>query len=98
MLSPLLLWQLPLRLGITADALRPIEAITSLHTPVLITSGSADMLTTLAETRRIHAAARSAEDLWVVDGAAHVDLHAFDPVAYEARVSAFLARHLRTGS
>ena len=98
LLSPLLLWQLPLRLGITADALRPIEAITSLHTPVLITSGSADMLTTLDETRRIHAAARSAEDLWVVDGAAHVDLHAFDPVVYEARVSAFLARHLRTGS
>lgn len=96
-LSPLLLWQLPLRLGITPDQLRPIEAIAHLRSPVLITSGSADPLTTLTETRRIHAAAPAPEDLWVVDGAAHVDLYGFDPVAYEAKVSAFLARHLRAG-
>lgn len=96
-LTPLLLWQLPLRLGISADQLRPIEALADLHTPVLIASGAADRLTTLDETRRIHAAAHQPEALWVVDGAAHVDLHAFDPAAYEARVSGFLARHLRAG-
>lgn len=96
-LTPLLLWQLPLRLGISADQLRPIEALADLHSPVLVVSGSADMLTPLNETRRIHAAARQPEALWVVDGAAHVDLHAFDPAAYEARVGAFLAQHLRAG-
>jgi len=33
-----------------------------------------------------------------VQGAAHVDLHAYAPHAYEARVLPFLARYLRTAS
>lgn len=93
--TPLLLWQLPVWLDISADQLRPIAEMPSLNTPLLIAAGSEDRHTPLAETRRIYAAADDPKELWVVDGAAHVDLHAFDSAAYETRIAAFLARHLR---
>jgi alpha-beta hydrolase superfamily lysophospholipase len=94
-LAPLLLWQLPLRLGIYPEQLRPIARLSSLRSPVLIASGSIDQHTTLDETKRLYDAARRPKELWVVEGAAHVDLHAFDPAAYESKISAFLARYLR---
>lgn len=94
-LAPLLLWQLPMRLGISADQLRPIDAIAAIHAPLLIVAGAVDRHTTLPETRRLFAAARAPKTLWIIDGAGHVDLHAFDRAAYEARVSAFLSRSLR---
>jgi fermentation-respiration switch protein FrsA (DUF1100 family) len=62
---------------------------------VLIASGMDDLHTTAAETRRLFAAASEPKQLWLVDHAAHVDLHAFDPPAYETKVSAFLQKQLR---
>lgn len=93
-LSRLLLWQLPLRLGIQASALRPIERVAELRMPVLIAAGSADRHTLLAETKRLHAAAREPKSLWVVQGAAHVDLHEYAPAEYERRIGDFLGRYL----
>lgn len=93
-LSPLLLSQLPLRLEVSPAQLRPIDRIGTLHAPVLVAAGSVDEHTTLAETRRLFAAAAEPKTLWVVDGAAHVDLHAFAPAEYERRIGAFLALHL----
>jgi pimeloyl-ACP methyl ester carboxylesterase len=95
LLAPLLLWQLPLRTGISADQIRPVDALPALHAPLFIASGSADRNTTIAETQRIFAAANAPKDLWIVDGAAHQDLYAYDRKAYEARVGAFLARYLQ---
>lgn len=94
LLAPLLLWQLPLWLGTSAEELQPITALASLHTPVLIASGSMDRHTTLAETKRIFAAAAEPKELWVVEGAAHVDLYAFEPDAYQKKISTFLAKYL----
>jgi len=93
-LTPLLLWQLPLRLGVTADELRPIAHLPSLRTPAMIIGGTEDRHTTAAETRALYAKAAAPKVLWLVEGAAHVDLHAHDPVGYEARVSSFLRAHL----
>lgn len=93
-LSALLLWQLPLRLDISPAQLRPIDHIGKLKAPLLIAAGSADQHTTLPETRRLFAAAAGPKELWVVPGAAHVDLHAFASAEYERRVSAFMARNL----
>jgi alpha-beta hydrolase superfamily lysophospholipase len=93
-LSALLLWQLPLRMNIRPDALRPIAHIAALKAPLLIAAGGADLHTTLPETQRLFAAAAQPKDLWVVEGAAHVDLHAYAPADYERRIGAFLARHL----
>jgi len=95
-LSRLLLWQLPLRLGIRTSELRPIERMDQLDMPLLVVAGSEDRHTLLAETERIYAAAKAPKSLWVVQGAAHVDLHEYVPAAYEARVGEFLARHLNT--
>jgi pimeloyl-ACP methyl ester carboxylesterase len=95
-LTPLLLWQFALLLDTSPDQLRPIAELPSLHAPLLIAAGSIDRYTTLKETERIYAAASEPKELWIVTGAAHVDLHAFDPRAYEERVSAFLAKHLHS--
>lgn len=98
LLAPLLLWQLPLRTGISTGQLRPIEHVGALQAPVLIAAGAQDRHTTPAETRRIFEAAGKAgepRELWIVEGAAHVDLHAFAPQAYESRVGAFLDRYLQ---
>ena len=94
-LAPVLLWQLPLRTGISADGLRPIQHLQDLGAPVLVTSGTEDRHTTWTETQRLFQSARQPKELWRVDGAAHVDLHAFQPYEYERRVFGFLAKHLR---
>lgn len=93
-LAPLLLLQLPLWSGVAADDLQPIVAVRNLHSPVLVVGGSLDQHTTIAETRRIYAAATAPKDLWEVPGAAHVDVSNFAPAAYRARILPFLARHM----
>jgi fermentation-respiration switch protein FrsA (DUF1100 family) len=93
-LSRLLLWQLPLRLDIQPAQLRPIAHVGALGMPVLIAAGSADRHTTLAETERLYAAAAAPKSLWVVPGAAHVDLHAYAPADYERRIGAFLEQYV----
>lgn len=56
-LSKLLLWQLPLRLDITPQQLRPIEHLAAIRAPLLVASGDRDMHTTIDETRRLSGAA-----------------------------------------
>ena len=92
--APLLVRELGLRLGVSPTQLRPIDRISALGCPVFIMSGSADRLTTRAETERIYAAAPNPKQLWIVDGAGHQDLHAYAATDYETRVKAFFAAHL----
>lgn len=66
----------------------------ALGVPVLIASGDADRHTTLAETERIYAAAAAPKSLWVVEGAAHVDLHEYAPAEYERRIGAFFQQYV----
>jgi uncharacterized protein len=93
-ISPAILAQFPLRLGISPAQLRPLEAIAELHAPVLIAAGAADPYTPLEETGRIFAAANPSKELWTLEGAKHVDLCDYDFEAYQARVGAFLERYL----
>ena len=94
-LVPLMVHQIPLRTGITPDQLRPINVMGALACPVLVIGGTKDLLTPEHETRRIFAAAPEPKQLWMVEGAAHVDFHAVARAEYEQRVGAFLALHLR---
>lgn len=94
-LAPLLLMQLPWRTGVSAAQLRPIDAMAQLACPVLVIGGSLDLHTRADETHRIFAAAPAPKQLWLVDEAAHVDLHAFATPEYEQRVAGFLAMYLR---
>lgn len=96
MLAPALLWQMPWRLGVTPAQLHPIDVLPSLRSPLMIAAGDADRHTTPAETRRLYDAARGEpKSLWIVAGAAHVDLHAFARADYERRVGAFMQAALR---
>jgi len=94
-LAPLLLWQLPLRLGIRPEQIRPIDALESFKAPVLVASGGRDRHTERAETEHIFAAAGEPKLLWIVEGAAHQDLYLYDRDAYETKVGGFLAHYLR---
>jgi fermentation-respiration switch protein FrsA (DUF1100 family) len=93
--TPLLVQQLPWRVQVQPSALRPIVDIRAMTSPVFIISGTADTQTPAAETRRIFAAAPAVKQLWLVDGAAHVNLYAYAGRTYEERVGGFLAAHLR---
>lgn len=96
LLSPLLLAQIPLRLGVGTDRLRPVDAIAQVGAPLIVASGTEDLHTRWPETEALFAAARSPKALWPVPGAAHVDLHAFAPAAYEARMGPWLHEKLQT--
>lgn len=94
-LTPLLTSQLRPQLGIRPAELRPIDRIGGLRVPLLVIAGAVDRHTTLAESRRLVAAAPAPKEIWVVEAAAHVDLLTFAGSEYERRVLAFFERHLR---
>jgi fermentation-respiration switch protein FrsA (DUF1100 family) len=94
-LAPLLLMQIEPRLGITPLALRPIDRIARLRAPLLMVHGAEDRHTTLAQAQRLFALAPQPKEIYIVAGAAHVDLHDFAASVYEQRILGFLARHLR---
>jgi fermentation-respiration switch protein FrsA (DUF1100 family) len=93
-LAPLLMIQLKPRLDIDADRLRPIDRMGRLGAPVLIMNGTRDQHTSIDEARAIFAAASEPKEFWAVEGAEHVDLHAFAKAEYERRVGEFLGRYL----
>jgi fermentation-respiration switch protein FrsA (DUF1100 family) len=94
--SRLLLWQFPLRLNIDPQQLRPIDHIATVHVPVFILNGTVDRHTPLAEAQALFREASQPKAFWAVEGAAHVDLHAYAPAEYERRVGTFLSANLRT--
>jgi len=94
LLTPLLLMQLPMRLHITSSQLEPIRSIGLLGAPLLLVAGSKDEHTTLAESQELFAAAAAPKSLWIVDGARHEDLLAYDPRGYDAHVVEFLIETL----
>jgi uncharacterized protein len=93
-LTPLLLMQLEPRLHITASDLEPIRSIGRLGAAVLIAAGSKDEHTTLEESRELFSAASSPKSLWIVEGAQHQDLLAYDRQGYEKHVVGFLSATL----
>ncbi len=94
LLAPVLRIQLKPRLGITAEQLRPIDRIAKIGTPVFIVAGTDDKHTTVQETRAIFDAALAPKEIWLISGAAHVDLHQFATEEYERRVLEYFATHL----
>lgn len=94
MAAPLLYLQIPLRAGVGSAQLRPLDAVRKLRVPLLVAGGMLDRQTPPAETRRLFEAAPGPKTLWLVDGAAHQDLHAYHPVQYRARLAAFINENL----
>ena len=97
-LTSLVLHSIFPRDGVTAADLRPIDRIGEQTAPVLVAAGTADPYTTRRESRALFERAPAPKELWEVEEAAHVDLHAFAPAEYERRIGAFLAQNLRAAS
>jgi len=94
-LTPLLTAQLKLRGGISANQLHPIARAGWVTAPKLFIAGSEDRHTTLDESKELFAAAAEPKELWVLEGAEHVDAHAFAAAEYERRVLLFFEQHIR---
>jgi fermentation-respiration switch protein FrsA (DUF1100 family) len=92
LLAPLLLLQLQPRLGVSAEAIAPIDGIQHIRTSLLLIAGDQDQHTRLEESQRLFQAAPEPKALWIIRGAAHQNFHRFAPVEYERRVLDFLAR------
>jgi alpha-beta hydrolase superfamily lysophospholipase len=83
------------RLDVSAADLEPIWSMSRLGAPVLVVAGSQDRHTTAAESEDRFRSAVEPKQLWVVDGARHQDLLAYDPARYESRVVVgFLRQYL----
>ena len=95
LLAGLLLWQLPLRTGVTEGELEPIRRVADLAVPIAVASGTDDPHTTWSETLRLFQAAAPPKELWPFAGATHEDLHRHSPSLYEQRLLSFLARYVR---
>jgi fermentation-respiration switch protein FrsA (DUF1100 family) len=93
-LTPLLSGQLPLRLGVSHRALRPLDHVENIGAPKLFVGGESDLHTTPEELRRIYDAAPEPKELWLVPKAAHVDLCRFAQTDYEKRILSFFSSHL----
>jgi fermentation-respiration switch protein FrsA (DUF1100 family) len=91
-LTPALTWQFRLRSGISADALQPLQTVSEIKVPKLFIAGAEDQHTTLEESQQMFSAAAGPKELWIVERAAHVDLHAAQREEYEQRVLAFFTQ------
>ncbi|WP_164887193.1 alpha/beta hydrolase [Hahella sp. KA22] len=93
-LTPLLTAQIPLRLGVSLDDLKPEEAIKRVQAPVLIIAGTEDEHTTLPESKRLYTNAPKPKSFWPVTGAHHQDFYDFSAQEYEKQVTRFLRASL----
>jgi fermentation-respiration switch protein FrsA (DUF1100 family) len=82
--------------GVDEAELQPIARIEQIHAPLLLINGSEDPYTPLAEADSLFAHARAPKQFWVVRGAGHEDLYAYQPIEYERRVGGFLVGQLRS--
>ncbi len=83
-----------LRFGIWPQRVSPREAIFAMeHRPVLVIHGGQDSRMPLAEIQAMLASGGSRE-LWVVQGAGHLEGLAMDPERYMAKLAGFFRAHL----
>lgn len=78
------------RLGVSANQIAPVKTVHALRCPVLVISGDRDGYTTAADTEILFEAASAPKYLWLVPGAAHVDLYGYAHGDYETRLRAFV--------
>ena len=96
--SPALTWQLKWRVGVDANWFSPERAIAKTACPKLIIAGGRDRHTTRADSKSLFAAAREPKVFWVVENAAHQDVHGVVGKVYEERVVEFLERSFGAAS
>ncbi len=92
--APLLLSQLPMRLGISTSDLRPIDFIDQTGCPVMVLAGDKDRHTPIDESRILFDAAIEPKQFVTFKNAAHEDLQKFDTELYREKVLGFFRENL----
>jgi pimeloyl-ACP methyl ester carboxylesterase len=92
--TPFLTRQLKPRLGFGPEDLCPIQQVGKITVPKFFIAGTADRDTTLPESKALFNAAAEPKQLWLLEGAGHVDMLAFAKTEYEKRILDFLAKNL----
>ncbi len=67
----------------------------AIKAPKLFIAGAKDRHTKLTESRELFEAASEPKKLWVVEEAAHVDVHTVAKEEYERRILDFFDKRLR---
>jgi len=92
--AELLLAQIKPRLGFDVSEVRPIDKISDIKPPVFIISGKEDLHTTEKGTRELFSKANNPKALWLVEGAAHVDMFNKTPEEYREKVVEFFNENM----
>jgi len=96
--ADVLLAQMPLRLGVSADDVRPVDRLGKIGKPLMLLAGSIDPFIDRGQVLALQNAAAGSELVWF-EGAGHVDLLRYDQPRYRDAVLPFLATKLcRTGA
>lgn len=91
--ADVLLAQLRLRLGFSADDVRPVDRIGKIGKPLILLAGSADPFIDRDQVAALQAAAAGSPLIWF-EGAGHVDLLRYDRLRYRDAVLPFLSTNL----
>jgi esterase/lipase len=97
MFAPLLMVQMQSRLEIPENRLRPIDRLPKLAMPVFFINGADDDYSPTSDAQSLLSAAREPKQLWLIEGAGHVDLYAYAKSKYEERVGEFFDTYVRSG-
>ena len=76
------------------DRYSPEAFLPAARTPVFMIAGECDGIMPPEDVRRLYTAAREPKEFWIVAGATHAKCRQAAPADYEARVAAFLSKHL----
>ncbi|MER9406045.1 alpha/beta fold hydrolase [Mesorhizobium caraganae] len=96
--ADVLLAQMPLRLGLSADNAKPVDRLGKIGEPLMLLAGNIDPFIDRGQVLALQNAAVGSELVWF-EGAGHVDLLRYDQPRYRDAVLPFLATKLcRTGA
>jgi fermentation-respiration switch protein FrsA (DUF1100 family) len=84
--------------GFKASAVSPLEAVRSVHVPILIAHGTADERIKAAYSELVFKNANDPKELWLIPDASHHDVAEKGGSAYMNRICAFFDTHLPTTS
>ena len=91
--ADVLLAQMPLRLGFSADDVRPVDRLGGIGRPLILLAGTVDPFIDRGQVTALHNAAPAAALVWF-EGAGHVDLLRYDQARYSDAVLPFLSKNL----
>ncbi len=77
-----------------ANAVSPLEAVRSLHIPILLLHGKADTTIPPSYSEQVYASANPPKELWLVPGARHDNMWEEGGEEYRRRIVAFFEQHL----